>query len=57
MSYVFINTISIRKVLEKHIKIHLESVVLFGLDSNGIYVSILSQQKLKLLTVRLYCLV
>lgn len=49
LSYVFINTISIRKVLEKHMKIHLKSVVLLGLDTNGIYVSILSQSEVKAL--------
>lgn len=49
LSYVFINTISIRKVLGKHMKIHLKSVVLLGLDTNGIYVSILSQSEVKAL--------
>lgn len=56
MSYVFINTISIRKVLEKHIKIHFESVVLLGLDSNGIYVSILSQPEVKALNCEIILL-
>lgn len=42
MSYAFINTISIRNVSKNHIKVHLESVVLFGPDSNGICDSILS---------------
>lgn len=36
-------------MLEKHVKIHLKSVVLLGLDSNGIYVSILSQSEVKAL--------
>lgn len=47
MSYVFINTISIRNAFKNHIKIHLQSVVLFGPDSNGICVSILSQPEVK----------
>lgn len=56
VSYAFINTISIRKVLEKHIKTHLESVVLLGLDRNGIYVSILSQPEVKALNCEIILL-
>lgn len=56
MSYVFINTISIRNALKKRIKIHLQSVVLFGSDSNSICVSILSQPEVKALNCEIILL-
>jgi len=49
MSYVFMNIFSIRNAFKKHIKIHLECVVLFGPDSDGIYISVRSQPEVKAL--------